>query len=139
MTSPAERRAACACGQLSIRLAGDPVRVSSCCCQQCQKRTGGFFGVTAFFEAHQVLATEGEVTEFRRTGDSGAALTFRFCPHCGSTVWWEPHARPGLVSVAGGAFADPDLPAPERMVWTEHRHPWVRIPEDLPTFERNPG
>ena len=139
MTSPAERRAECACGQLSIRLAGEPVRVSSCACQQCQRRTGSFYGVTAFFEAGQVVATEGEATEFRRIADSGHALTFRFCPRCGSTVWWEPHAIPGLVSVAGGAFADPGFPAPERMVWTLHRHPWVRTPEGLKTFERAPG
>ena len=139
MTESTERQAACACGQLSIRLSGDPVLVSSCCCQQCQRRTGAFFGVTAFFERGQVQASEGEATEFRRTADSGADLTFRFCPRCGSTVWWEPHARPGLVAVAGGAFADPTLPPPKRMVWTEHRHPWVCTPEGLATFERSPG
>ena len=50
MSEPKQRCASCACGQLSIRVGGDPVRVSSCCCQQCQRRTGGFYGVTAFFE-----------------------------------------------------------------------------------------
>ena len=139
MTQSTERRAACACGQLSIRLSGDPVLVSSCCCQQCQRRTGAFYGVTAFFAREQVLATEGEASPFRRTGDSGAAITFHFCPRCGSNLWWDPEARPGLVAVAAGAFADPAFPPPERMVWTEHRHPWVRTPAGLALFERNPG
>ena len=139
MAESGERRAACACGQLSIRLSGDPQRVSSCCCQQCQRRTGSFFGVTAFFARGQVLATEGEATSFRRGSDSGGAITFHFCPRCGSSLWWDPEARPGLVAVAAGAFADPAFPAPERMVWTEHRHPWVCTPEGLPLFERNPG
>lgn len=139
MPETKQRRASCACGQLSIRLGGDPLRVSSCCCQQCQRRTGGFYGVTAFFDRGQVLATEGEASEFRRTGDSGGAITFHFCPRCGSNVWWDPEARPTLISVAGGAFADRDFPPPERMVWTQHRHPWVRTPEGLAEFEGNPG
>jgi hypothetical protein len=24
------------------------------------------------------------------------------------------------------------------MIWTEHRHPWVCTPEDLPLYERAP-
>ena len=139
MTQEPERQAACACGRLSIRLRGEPRLVSSCCCQQCQRRTGSFFGVTAFFAREQLVETCGEATSFRRTGDSGGAITFHFCPHCGSTVWWDPEARPGLVSVAGGAFADAHFPPPQRMVWTEHRHPWVCTPEELALFEQNPG
>jgi len=40
------------------------------------------------------------------------ALTFRFCPVCGSTVYWTGEGFPGYVAVAIGAFADPAFPAP---------------------------
>jgi hypothetical protein len=132
------RSAACACGDLRITLDGDPELVSTCCCQQCQRRTGSFFGATAFFREERIAAVDGESHVYRRTGESGHPLDFHFCPTCGSTVFWYPQARPGLVAVAAGAFADPDFPSPQRMIWTEHRHPWVLTPDGLALHERAP-
>src|SRR5262249_7842678 len=66
------------------------------------------------------------------TAESGNALTFHFCPTCGSTVYWEGEGFPGLVAVAIGNFADPNFPAPTIAVWEESRHPWVSWPPDTP-------
>jgi hypothetical protein len=134
----ADREAACLCGQLRIRLRGDPTYVSSCACQACQRRTGAPFGVTAFFDAGQVVEASGGPGRYRRVAESGNWLDHRFCPQCGGTVWWEAQARPGMVMVAGGAFADRDFPPPQRMVWTDHRAPWVRPPDGVPQFPRGP-
>jgi hypothetical protein len=49
-----------------------------------------------------------------RTAESGNALTFHFCPTCGSTVYWESEGFPGYVAVAIGNFA-PEIPR------TDHR------------------
>lgn len=138
MNEPRVWEAACHCGRMRIRLAGDPQYVSSCCCEACQRRTGSLFGVTAFFGEDQVLEKSGAWGDFRRIGESGQPLDFHFCTTCGSTVWWEPHARPGRIAVSAGAFADPAFPAPQRMIWTDHRHPWVTTPEGLPLFETSP-
>lgn len=123
-----ERTAACACGQLRVACRGEPMKVSLCHCQACQRRTGGPFGVAAFFPPNAV-AVSGRMREFRRGSDSGFDLIFRFCPDCGSTVWWESLRVTDRVAVAMGAFADPDFPAPTQAVWNEHRHTW--LPEDL--------
>jgi hypothetical protein len=69
-------------------------------------------------------------TEWTRTAESGNALTFRFCPVCGSTVYWTGTGFPGLVAVAIGAFADPAFPPPTIAVWEECRHAWVPVPAD---------
>src|SRR5271169_3819251 len=74
----------------------------------------------------------GTATEWTRTASSGNAVTFRFCPVCGSTVYWTGEGFPGYVAVAIGAFADPDFPAPTIAVWEESRHPWVTVPPDTP-------
>jgi hypothetical protein len=87
MTDPRLREAACSCGDLKIRLRGDPTYVSSCCCQACQRRSGSLYGVTAFFAEDQVEGTEGTATNFHRIAESGNGLTFHFCPRCGSSVW----------------------------------------------------
>jgi len=132
------REASCACGKLKIRMRGEPEYVSSCACQQCQRRTGSAFGITAFFREEQAIGRDGEAARFRRTAESGNALTFRFCPDCGSTVWWEPHARPGRICVAWGAFADPDFPPPRRLIWTDRKAPWVHALPGAPEYPRGP-
>ena len=138
MTASRERQAACACGQLRIKLAGDPQLVSSCHCFACQRRTGAVFGSTSFFKRDQILSIEGEHKTFRRAGDSGAFLTFHFCPTCGSNVFWDREGMPDMISVAVGAFGDPDFPAPARTVWTESKHGWLPFPEAIPPYPKNP-
>jgi len=121
------REASCSCGQLGAICRGEPALVSLCHCRACQRRTGGPFGVAAFFTQERVR-TRGESTTFRRTADNGHAITFHFCPTCGSTVYWEPERKQGMVAVAVGSFADPSFPAPTQAVWHESRHSWVADP-----------
>jgi hypothetical protein len=122
----ATRVATCACGQVRVTCAGDPVMVSLCHCADCQKRTGSSFGIAAFFQ-RQDVETSGVTRPYTRSSDSGSQVTFHFCPNCGSSVFWEPQRKPEAIAVAVGAFADPQFPAPTREVYTERRHPWVEF------------
>ena len=139
MSSTKQREAACHCGQLRVRLAGDPALVSSCHCIACQRRTGALFGSTSFFPRSQLMAIEGEHKTWRRSGDSGRSLTFHFCPTCGSNVFWDSEGTPDMISVAVGAFADPTFPPPVRTVWTESKHPWLPFPEEIVRHKGNPS
>jgi hypothetical protein len=118
------RTASCACGELRIVCRGEPQKVSLCHCLECQRRTGSTYGIAAFYPREEVSA-EGRTSTYRRSSDSGFAVTFHFCPECGSTVYWEPERKPDAVAVAVGSFADPSFPAPTQAVWNERRHPWV--------------
>jgi len=133
-----EREARCSCGQLKLRLSGDPQLVSSCHCQACQRRTGALFGSTSFWRKSQLLAIEGERRSWRRVAESGTGLVHQFCPTCGSTVFWESEATPEMMSVAVGSFADPNFPAPVRTVWTATKHPWLPFPDAIPRYEKSP-
>jgi hypothetical protein len=121
------RTATCACGQLRVTCTGEPVKVSLCHCLECQKPTGSTYGVAAFFARSQIQA-DGTVRMYRRGSDSGFAVTFNFCPDCGSTVFWEHERKPNEVAVAVGSFVDPDFPAPTQSAHDERRHGWV-LPE----------
>jgi hypothetical protein len=44
----------------------------------------------------------------------------------------------GRVSVAVGAFADPDFPAPAVSVYDCRRHPWVALPAGITVFDKDP-
>ena len=129
----AEREATCTCGDLRVTLEGDPMLVSACCCTRCQRRTGSFFGVTAYFRPAQMTARSGAASEFRR----GEAV-FRFCPRCGTSLWWAFDWGDDILGVAGGCFADPTLPGPHRMTFTATGHPFVTSPKGIPTYEDGP-
>jgi len=123
MTSPV-RVARCACGQISATCRGEPLLVSLCHCFECQRRTGSTYGIAAFFPVGDVDLS-GTATRYARAGDSGHDVVHYFCPQCGSTVYWEPMKKPGIIAVAVGAFADPGFPAPSQSVYQDRRHDWV--------------
>jgi hypothetical protein len=123
------RQAQCSCGQLKASCEGDPVRVSICHCLACQRRTGSPFGQQARWPADKVKI-EGASTSYVRIGDSGATITFRFCPSCGSTVFYDIDDMPGLIAVPVGAFADPTFPPPVFSVYEARKHGWVKVPDE---------
>jgi hypothetical protein len=122
------RHAACSCGRLSLEVVGEPVRVSICHCEACQRRTGSVFGAQARF-ALEAVAVKGHSTAFARTADSGEVLTFHFCPVCGSTVHYTNSGLPGFVGIPVGAFADPQFAQPTFSVYERSMHAWVAPPK----------
>jgi hypothetical protein len=125
------RHASCNCGQLDVACEGDPIRISMCHCLECQRRTGAVLSNQARFNRSQITV-EGRSTRYVRTADSGNAVAFRFCPVCGSTVYWELEGFPDVIAVAVGAFADAAFPAPQISVYERSKPPWVRLPADAP-------
>ena len=130
------RTASCSCGQLRIEVEGEPQGVGLCHCFACQRRTGSTFAALARFSTpFQVF---GMPTEYVRAGDQGARFIFRFCPVCGTTVFHTEDGRNDSVSVAVGAFAESNFPAPQVSVYDSRRHPWVQLPPGTRTFSRDP-
>ena len=131
------RTARCSCGQLQIRVFGEPLGVGVCHCLECQRRTGSVFAaLAAFSEPYEV---NGIATEYVRAGDQGARFRFRFCPTCGTSLFHTEEGEPGSVSVAVGALADPDFAAPEVSVYDCRRHRWVALPPGVVVYERDPS
>ena len=124
------RTATCHCGQLRVTCAGEPVRVSMCHCFACQQRTGSSFGVQARFATSKITVA-GRSSAFTRGSDSGRHVTFRFCPECGSTVYWALGEDAQFTAVAVGAFADPTFPPPKVSVYGDRRHVWVSTPDSV--------
>jgi hypothetical protein len=126
----AARRASCSCGQLTIEVDGDPIRVSICHCLACQQRTGSAFGMQSRWPKRQVDIV-GRYTEYVRVSDAGEERTFRFCPDCGATVFWTTEGWEDTIAVPLGAFADPNFPAPRISVWEHRMHSWVGLPDGI--------
>lgn len=134
-----ERTASCLCGQLRITTDGDPARVNMCSCTECQRRSGSAFQLGAFFDEGQIRTIEGDSNVYARTGGSGNKIDLHFCPTCGVSVYFRPAARPSIVGIHAGCFADPDFPTPHTAGWTKRRHDWVVVPDDTKAFDENPS
>ena len=104
-----------------------------CHCLACQQRTGSVFGAQARFPRAQIESIVGRAKEYVRTADSGNKLTFRFCPDCGSTVYYTIETAPDVIAVPLGGFADPGFPPPRVQVYVERAHPWAKVPDGIKT------
>jgi hypothetical protein len=133
-----ERKATCLCGQLFIRCRGEPAIVANCHCFKCQQRTGSVSSNAAFYRRADIIETGGQSTKFSRTGDRGYFVTNHFCPVCGSTVYWEREVPADWIGISVGSFADPTFPKPSRAVWTQNKHHWVVLPDDIVQIAQNP-
>jgi hypothetical protein len=134
-TSETRSRATCACGSVVFEVAGDPALVVACHCTDCQRRTGSSHQVAVWYRDEDVRSSEGTPTVYRRSGDRGVEVTFEFCGRCGSTVSWTIADNPGARAFAAGAFASPDLPAPQLEFFTSRRARWQRPIEGAAQFE----
>jgi hypothetical protein len=133
------RTATCACGQVRIRVEGEPRSVGVCHCFACQQRTGSVFATLATLASFaSPFEVSGVATEYVRAGDQGARFKFRFCPICGSTVFHTEEGRDDSVSVAVGALADPDFPAPRVSIYESRRHSWVQLPAGTKVYDKDP-
>ncbi|MET0535501.1 MAG: GFA family protein [Steroidobacter sp.] len=130
------RTASCCCGQLRIEVEGESLGTGVCHCLACQQRTGSVFAALASFAAP--FKVFGNATEYLRVGDRGGRFLFRFCPICGSTVFHTEVGEERYVSVAVGAFADPNFPPPEDSVYNNRKHAWVQLPPGIKTFPGDP-
>src|SRR5262249_3327315 len=95
----------------------------------CQRRTGSVFGQQARFRRENV-SVSGSSSQYVRVGDEGSRMTFHFCPHCGSTVYYENAQLAEYCGIPVGAFADPGFPPPRVSVYESRMHSWVVPPAD---------
>lgn len=131
--SEAVIEARCSCGKIAVVVRGAPAFSAICCCRDCQSRTGSAFGMSAYYEASQVLETRGQPTVYRRTSDKGRPLDFRFCQVCGTSVWWQAEFLPGKIGVAGGCLPEPRAFAPMGAYFCATKPDWVGFDAALPT------
>jgi hypothetical protein len=122
------KTALCQCGKLAAVITGDPQMIGVCHCEDCQRRTGSVFGAAAYFQKEQVRI-EGDRSVFAKAGSSSLQKRLSFCPTCGSTIYWELDALPGLCAVAVGAMFDPALGEPSMSWWDRSAHSWVQLPD----------
>lgn len=129
------RTATCCCGQASIGVEGEAKSHVVCHCDDCKKRTGSAFGMSAYFADTQVKSKQGKTGSYAiNTFDTQQER--HFCPSCGTTLYWKIAKFPGMpasiaemTGIAGGCFADTPLPEPTITANIEGKCAWVELPK----------
>jgi hypothetical protein len=129
--------AGCLCRAVRIAISADPLGARQCWCRLCQYLSGGGGTVNAIFPADTVEVT-GEVRWRTDMADSGNTLQRGFCPECGTPLLSKAEERPHLLIVRAGALDDPEIAAPQSVIWTSQAPTWACLDSALPQVERQP-
>jgi hypothetical protein len=141
MTQPSSHVAltgACACGNVRFALNDAPITTHCCHCLQCQKSTGSAFSVHAMIERERISVLQG-TPETYQGKESHKAVQ---CPACKARLWsYHPHLGEAIAFVRVGMLDEPGRLQPEAHYFTRSKHPWLRLPAGLPTFDElgDPG
>lgn len=138
MSSTKSATGKCLCGDVSYTInADEPLRMAQCHCKDCQRASGGGHMSLAFFKKEDI-DIKGDTASFGATADSGNTNTRHFCPKCGSRMFGENSARPGLMAVAVGCTDDNSWFKPGGIVYAKDRPAWDVTSTDVPNFDMMP-
>lgn len=134
----------CQCGAIRFEFSGEPSDVSFCHCSICRKLSG-----SAFAPYIEVAASD-----LRISGDPALArryavterLTKIFCGTCGTPLFTEHSAFPGLAYICIGALDSTEGIVPEYHQFVASKARWYEIRDGLPQYDgwpesdtRSPG
>lgn len=127
----------CACGAVTLEMAGEPIATRQCWCRQCQQIAVGGPTQNAIFKGDDVI-TSGPLASNSWTAHSGNTLTFNFCPSCGTQVYAQSSARLHLKTVRLGMIDEPHGLRPEVVIWTQDAPAWAQIDPALESWPQQP-
>ena len=127
----------CLCGAVRFEFTTPPVMARGCWCRVCQYLSSGNASINVIVRTEGFQVT-GELGEYRSIADSGNKMRRRFCAKCGTSMFSESDARPGLMVIRAGALDDPELGRPIGYIWTASAPSWAEIDQGLANCEGQP-
>ncbi|MDE2403414.1 MAG: GFA family protein [Sphingomonadales bacterium] len=127
----------CACGAVHAVIGGEPVRVGSCWCRQCQQVAGGGATYNAMFLAADCNLT-GFVAERSYRAASGNTLTLGFCKQCFAPVSIRSAQRPQFLGLRLGFLDEGHGLRPGNAIWLAEAPDWACIDPALDHYPAQP-
>jgi hypothetical protein len=127
----------CLCKAVRYRISAEPIITRVCWCRVCQYLGAGSGTVNTGF-ARNGIAVTGELSVYQSIAASGNVMRRRFCAVCGTPVFSESEARPGLVFVRSGTLDDASLINPAMTIWTAMAPRWACMDSTIPKFDEQP-
>ncbi|HEY0960426.1 MAG TPA: GFA family protein [Novosphingobium sp.] len=128
----------CLCGQVRYTIEAEPSAARMCWCRDCQRIASGSATVNVLFPEDAVSIT-GDLGTFRMVADSGNTVERGFCTGCGAQIYSRTIEPAGLpMRIRAGTLDDPELKAPETVIWTSSAPSWAIFDPALPQFPKAP-
>ncbi|MDA0338427.1 MAG: GFA family protein, partial [Proteobacteria bacterium] len=108
-----------------------------CHCRDCQYASGGGFSSIVAVPTGAFEITKGEYKSFDLEAESGNTVSRKFCGNCGSPLFSELEAQPGMWIIKAGSLDDPGWLKPVMHIRCGSGQPWAPS-DDLPHFDKNP-
>lgn len=128
----------CFCGQVRFTIEAEPVGARMCWCRDCQRIASGSPTVNVLFPDGAVRFT-GPVATIEKTADSGNTVERGFCSKCGSQLYARtPQVAGAPIRIRAGTLDDPELMAPQAIIWTSSAPNWAVLDPKLPQHPKGP-
>ena len=124
----------CLCGQVRYAISAEPQGARYCWCRDCQRIASGSPTVNVLF-AEAAVEFTGDISTIELIADSGNRVRRGFCPQCGAQIYSATVEPPGApMRIRAGTLDDPDLIAPQAVIWTRSAPKWAVLDPALPHY-----
>lgn len=127
----------CLCGAVRYESTADPQLAGHCQCVDCRKSSGSGH-CTHLVSPEAAFSVTGEVRTYERPADSGNIVSRAFCPTCGAALFSRNSGMAGVVFPRASSLDDPDIIAPQMVVYASRGPKWDHIDPALPRFATMP-
>ncbi|MDX5330366.1 MAG: GFA family protein [Caulobacteraceae bacterium] len=127
----------CLCGAVRYRVSGPLPPIQFCHCSQCRKAQGGAFAanIPVSEAALSIEDPQGRLTAF----ESSPGKLRVFCGACGSPIYSQTAAKPGIRRLRAGSLDAPVQARPGFHIFADSCADWWPILDTLPRYsERAP-
>lgn len=121
----------CFCGFVRYRAGSTASNETSCHCSICRRSSGAPFVAWFTVSVGEFHFTAGTPASFR----SSEHGTRTFCPRCGTPLTFRSSRVSDEVDVTTCSLDDPERLPPKDHTRTNSKLSWVRLDDDLPSFQ----
>lgn len=129
----------CYCGAIEYEAEVQPGTATVCHCNDCQVQSGSAFRANIAAPAAGFRLLKGTPRTYIKTAASGNQRVLAFCEVCGTSLYACAVEHPQSYSLRIGTVKQrQELGTPQRQIWTQRRHDWIRLPDSVEAFEGQP-
>lgn len=128
----------CQCGGCRYAIARPPLTVYACHCTECQRQSGGAFGMSMPVPRAGLTVTAGTVRTWLRVAASGRVVACAFCPDCGTRLFHLPARNVDVANVKPGTLDDASWLRPVGHLWTRSARSGTHVEPDVLVYDGQP-
>lgn len=128
----------CLCGATHYEISEEPIITAACHCTHCQKATGSAYSLNICVPESGFSIKGNTLRSYVDKGDSGLALKRFFCHQCGSPLYTQADAMPGIMIVKAGTLDDTSEFKPAANIWCDSKMEWLKHEQQMLDFEKMP-